>query len=696
MARIEKTVFISYRRKDISWALLVYKYLTDKGYDVFFDYKSIPSGDFKQVIIGNIKARAHFLVILTPTALNRCSEPGDWLRREIETAIKEKRNIIPMFFDGFDFGASGISEKLTGKLQNIKEYNGLDVPALYFDEAMDRLRGNFLNVALNTVLHPVSEEVQKAVKEQQVAANEAAIEYAEEIKIDSAKKNKEPENEHMLVKTEKKPTKEIKKDKKSEKIQDKNKTNLKKNGEKKEDFDKKTDEDVARKENLFMQFIKNPLRVVVSLIVVISIGYLLSQIPTDPPPINVLSYGVTNVIPQPTKAPPSTSEPTIPPTNTPTKTNTPMPIMVSVSGTDGHICTKDPNLLGETNNVGLLLPNQKAEVVGKYEKETGEIYLLVKHTIANCWILSNNYVKLEGKISDIPDVIPQSASQISVTTIASNSTKSDADGAVMVFVPEGKFVMGNLWGENPPDSYIDLESFWIDQTEVTNEMFVKFLNDQITDISVVSNEKNQPVLYNGSVILYLQCPKCKEFSYKWNSRISWNEFRGVFEVDSNYLQHPVELVEWYGANEYCLAMGRRLPTEAEWEKAASWDYEEEKKYIYPWGNTEFDCSYANYYANEQCLYSTAAVGSYLKGASPYGVLDMSGNVWEWVSSLYYPYPYNPDDGRENLDTNGGRVVRGGSWAYSNGIYAYARNQVEPGKTIETLAYIGFRCAMDAE
>ena len=77
MASIEKTVFISYRRKDISWALLIYKHLTERGFDVFFDYTSIASGDFEQSIIGNIKARAHFLVILTPSALDRCNQPGD-------------------------------------------------------------------------------------------------------------------------------------------------------------------------------------------------------------------------------------------------------------------------------------------------------------------------------------------------------------------------------------------------------------------------------------------------------------------------------------------------------------------------------------------------------------------------------------------------------------------------------------------
>ena len=87
MARIEKTVFISYRRTDVYTALAVYENLKNQGYDVFFDYRSISSGDFEQIIVGNIKARAHFLLILTPTALDRCDEPGDWLRREIEFAV---------------------------------------------------------------------------------------------------------------------------------------------------------------------------------------------------------------------------------------------------------------------------------------------------------------------------------------------------------------------------------------------------------------------------------------------------------------------------------------------------------------------------------------------------------------------------------------------------------------------------------
>ncbi|MBN1452443.1 MAG: chaperonin GroEL [Anaerolineales bacterium] len=173
MARIEKTVFISYRRTDVYTALAVYENLKNQGYDVFFDYRSIAAGDFEQIITTNIKARAHFLIILTPAALDRCSEPGDWLRREIETAIGEKRNIIPLFFKGFRFGTPSISDKLTGSLKNLSRYNGLNVHEDYFEEAMYRLCTQYLNIPLDMVLHPVSTEVQKAVRDEQVAADNA-------------------------------------------------------------------------------------------------------------------------------------------------------------------------------------------------------------------------------------------------------------------------------------------------------------------------------------------------------------------------------------------------------------------------------------------------------------------------------------------------------------------------------------------
>lgn len=181
MTRIEKTVFISYRRTNMPWALAIYQHLTGQGYDVFFDYLSIPSGDFEKIIVDNIRGRAHFIVILTPSALERCHEPGDWLRREIETAMEEKRNIVPLMLESFDFGSPSTVKALTGKLENLKKYNALRVPSEYFFEAMNRLREQFLNVVLETVIHPMPEAAMQVTEEHQVAANEAKQVEKEEL-----------------------------------------------------------------------------------------------------------------------------------------------------------------------------------------------------------------------------------------------------------------------------------------------------------------------------------------------------------------------------------------------------------------------------------------------------------------------------------------------------------------------------------
>ena len=122
MERIEKTVFLSYRRTDSSWALAIFQNLTNRGYDVFIDYNGIASGNFERVILENINARAHFLVLLTPSALERCGEPADLLRREIETALANQRNIVPLMLEGFDFGTPTIANQLTGTLAELKGY----------------------------------------------------------------------------------------------------------------------------------------------------------------------------------------------------------------------------------------------------------------------------------------------------------------------------------------------------------------------------------------------------------------------------------------------------------------------------------------------------------------------------------------------------------------------------------------------
>ena len=173
MEHIEKTVFLSYRRNNTPWALAIFQNLTHHGYDVFFDFNGITSGDFERVILGNIHARAHFLVLLAPSALERCGKPEDWFRREIESAMEFRRNIVPLMLESFDFGSPGITSQLTGKLATLQHYNALRVHADYFEEAMDRLRDRYLNVVLDTVVHPVSRAAVRAARVEQAAASAA-------------------------------------------------------------------------------------------------------------------------------------------------------------------------------------------------------------------------------------------------------------------------------------------------------------------------------------------------------------------------------------------------------------------------------------------------------------------------------------------------------------------------------------------
>jgi hypothetical protein len=155
MPKVERTVFISYRRVDGSpWALAVFQHLEKHEFDVFIDIESLPSGDFEQMILESIKARAHFVVLLTPSCLDRANEPGDLFRREIETALKWRRNIVPLIFPGFSFSDSEATGKLTGDIAAFRKYNGISVDFEHFSTAMSRLRTVFLDVAIDTVLHP--------------------------------------------------------------------------------------------------------------------------------------------------------------------------------------------------------------------------------------------------------------------------------------------------------------------------------------------------------------------------------------------------------------------------------------------------------------------------------------------------------------------------------------------------------------
>jgi len=273
-----------------------------------------------------------------------------------------------------------------------------------------------------------------------------------------------------------------------------------------------------------------------------------------------------------------------------------------------------------------------------------------------------------------------------------SSITSNRDGAVLVYVPGGRFVMGSdeehcgecgndspSYQDNHPQHSLFLDAYWIDQTEVTNKQYALCVSDEVC----------APPLDSKSPM------------------------RSSYYGNPEFDNYPVIFIEWDMALTYCEWANRRLPTEAEWEKAArGMDGN-----IYPWGNEAPDDYVLNY---NSPIRDTTDVGKYLDGASLYGVLDMAGNVWEWTSSLVYPYPYSPTDGRENLLVNEYRVLRGGSWYFQqDSLRSIFRFGVVPVEFLvrsdtrswsvpiyaETSIYgkppfgfgtVGIRCAMDAE
>jgi tetratricopeptide (TPR) repeat protein len=167
MSQVHNTVFISYRRSVASFiARAIFGDLRAHGYDVFMDVESIDSGTFDTIILNQIAARAHFLLILTPGTLERCAEPGDWLRREIEEALRLNRNIVPLFINNFDMNTG--TTYLTGALVDLSRFNGLNVPHDYFDPAMEKLRTRFLKSPITAQVAPTPVADRHAV-EQRIA-----------------------------------------------------------------------------------------------------------------------------------------------------------------------------------------------------------------------------------------------------------------------------------------------------------------------------------------------------------------------------------------------------------------------------------------------------------------------------------------------------------------------------------------------
>jgi len=226
------------------------------------------------------------------------------------------------------------------------------------------------------------------------------------------------------------------------------------------------------------------------------------------------------------------------------------------------------------------------------------------------------------------------------------------DGKEMMYVPAGEFVMGSdRYGDEKPRHTVYLDAFYIDRYPVTNAEYKKF----------VEATKHRPPSH-------------------WQSG----------KIPPGRETHPVVNVSWDDAAAYAAWAGKRLPTEAEWEKAAGWDDIKREQRVYPWGD-RFDSARCN--SKESGIGDTTPVGKYSpQGDSFYGVADMAGNVWEWVNDWYDEEYYNnsPKENPQGPASGSSRVLRGGSWVnFDYFVRASDRSWSAPD---DWDGSIGFRCA----
>jgi formylglycine-generating enzyme required for sulfatase activity len=256
----------------------------------------------------------------------------------------------------------------------------------------------------------------------------------------------------------------------------------------------------------------------------------------------------------------------------------------------------------------------------------------------------------------------------------------------MVAIPAGNFQMG--WDPGNSDKWSQ------DMVENETPLHTVYLDGYFMDINEVTNSE------------YAQCVTagvCEAPPTHWNPDTGGQNYNDAHYYNPQYGNYPVVLISWDDANHYCSWVGKSLPTEAQWEKAARGNSDTR---MYPWGNTPPDCSMLDYFDEGGAGFCgtnvngviTAAVGSYPQGASPYSVMDMAGNVAEyvqdWMIGDYYTYyepnawPSNPMVG-DDLATPV-KVIRGGAWNSPEfEVRVSARGAVGMDGHDNT---IGFRCA----
>lgn len=289
-----------------------------------------------------------------------------------------------------------------------------------------------------------------------------------------------------------------------------------------------------------------------------------------------------------------------------------------------------------------------------------------------------------------PQTVTDTPVQLAVTptpelSIGSIMT-SEKDGMILVFVPAGEFTMGSKSGDEKPIHTVDLNAFWIDKIEVTNQMFSLFISE--TSYQTDAEKLTPPFISRGFSFGVTQGAFQSGYGVESVEGANWQHPTGQNSDIFGKENFPVINISWNDAKAYCEWAGRRLPTEAEWEKAARGTDGRN----YPWGNDEPNSNLANFGHN---IGETTITGAYPSSASPYGLYDMAGNVEEWVNDWYQSDYYSTIEdlavNPQGPSSGNDKVIRGGSWI-SNSPYISVSQRSEL-KPTSSSNYIGFRCAL---
>lgn len=331
-------------------------------------------------------------------------------------------------------------------------------------------------------------------------------------------------------------------------------------------------------------------------------------------------------------------------------------IMVSLGSSNGIKLYDD----FEVKRVEQIVNPQTKEILGQEE------YILVRVTVYDLKE-KYSYARVNTKYRSDPIKVGDKVTRLIQDTL-SETTGFEATGETtgMVLIPAGEFLMGSPVGEGRNDEYpqhkVYLGDYYIDKYEVTNEQYARFLNKWGKD----EDEQRNPMIYE----------------HGWGLK----KIGGIWQSSPGYEKHPVVCVTWFCASQYAKWAGKRLPTEAEWEKACR----ASSTTTYCYGNDESVLDeYAWYDKNSEGR--THPVGE--KKPNQWGIYDLYGNVWEWCSDWYSEdyYKKSPDENPQGPSTGSDHVLRGGSWDYSVGSCRSAYRRVSA--PTPRWGNHGFRCVI---